>query len=128
MNTNSNNKKVIEYSCHKDSLSGLNMDIVDICMVMSIKGKVGGYSNIVSKDDFIDNVFENISESDFKNSQSMTLMASLNPKSDLDIIEKFMNILYTLVPERCETRFGVAFSADMKEGDVGYKILLTGIK
>ncbi len=128
MNTDSNNKKVIEYGCQKNSLSGLNMEIVDICMVMSINGKVSGYSNIMSKDDFINDLFENISESDFNNSQSMTLMAALNSKSNLEIIEELQNTIYTIVPKSCETRFGIAFSANIKEKDVGYKILLTGIE
>ncbi len=128
MNTDSNNKKVIEYGCKKDSLSGINIDIVDICMVMSIKGKVGGYSNLVSKDNFIDDVFENISESDFKNSQSMTLIASVNPKSNLEIIEELLNTIFAIVPESCETRFGIVSSADIQGQDVGYKILLTGIE
>ena len=122
------NEDLKKFGCHQKSTNDIGIDMIDICSLTGKVGKISGYSNIVEIDNFVEDIVNNINQSDFKNSKSMLMMFSLNDNYDLQEIKEAIDKLNTMVPDECKTIFGIDITTELDEKSIGYRILLAGIE
>lgn len=128
---NNNEMKKVQRNLKIDtSDSDINLNHIDIENALSHAGKVFGFNNIVRINDLHYDVLKNIPIEHFNNAQ--IILYSFFVSEDLTLIE--MNDLLEAFHEKviedsnAELIFGITQLKDLKVNEVGYRILLTGIK
>ena len=105
----------------------MDMDMQDICYILNIKGRIGGYSNIVNAHNITSEIFDNISISDLQNAKGVMITFGINPNVSMFDIGNFMEKLEELLIGNPDIMFGTITDTNLPTDKIDIKIILTGL-
>lgn len=126
---NKERKLKIDLLATKDEALDFRLDHIDIEDALASPGKVVGFNNIVNINSLYDDIITNIPIEYFNNAKYV--LCNYFVSEDLtvfQIIQLFKIIEDEISNNEIELIFGVTQLKDLEINEVGYRILLTGIK
>jgi cell division GTPase FtsZ len=124
--SNNSSNENFPSDCKELDTSGINIDMIDICLAMSAKGRMSGHSNEVNFSEIKEDIANNISEYDRENAKNLILIFSVSQNCSMFSVSDAFEDCTNLVKDA--TAVIGTNTIDIDKNLVRYKILLTGIK
>ena len=99
-----------------------------IIHLLSHKGRISGYSNIVNMNYLYNDIVKNISKNDISNAKGMVFIFIVNEFTSMFELSDIMEKLHEFFPYEMEATFDTIDTKDLNENEIGYRILVTGIE
>jgi len=113
--------------CKNYSDSGININMIDICNMLTYNGRVSGYSNIVKSEDLRSDVLKNINIDDMMNAKGISIIFGMHPDFPFSKLTDFMDEFLKHISSECEVVFGNITDTNLPLNKIDYKIIIAGL-
>lgn len=113
----------------ENSSSNINIDLEDLFNALKYKGRIAGYSNISTFEDISKDITSNIDFAEnSKNAKTGLFIFFTNPNISLFSLNEVLQKVHGDISSEAEVIFGIKSDKSLKEDDIKYFVIFTGIE